>query len=260
MAKNQRAARILLSSALIIVYNLIFYIILDWHIVPVIILDVVLWFMTLFYVCSASNMLIKKPIEEWQNNCDPYPFIKEIEAILEYDKANKVSDPVHIINYCAALHETGEYQKAVDILSTVNIDKQALLSVKEIYYHNLASSYHELGQYEVADIFYGKALQVYHDMRDSKLKRSLSGNIEMLKADNYFRLGEYQKALDVTNSSQALTKVQEICRAYNSALIYLKLNDFENAKSKLLLVAENGNRLYIAEQAKKMLDEMNSEA
>ena len=260
MAKNQRAARILFSSFLIIAYTVLLYIILDWHLLPVIILDLFLWFMTLCYVSSASNMLIKKPMKELSDNCDPYPFLKETEAILEYDKANKVTDPAHIINYCAALSETGEYQKAIDILNTVNIDKYALLNLKAVYYHNLSSAYHELEKYEVADIFFNRALQVYSDMRNDKIKRSLDNNMIALKADHYFRLGEYQKTLDILDLPAASTKIQNVSRAFSCALAYIKLNDLDNAKAKLLFVVENGNKLYVAAQAKRLLDELNSKA
>lgn len=260
IAKNQSTARILFSSFLIVVYTVLFYGVLDWHLLPVIILDLFLWFITLCYVSSASNMLIKKPLEEWQNNCDPYPFLKETEMILEYDKSNKVSDTAHIINYCAALQETGEYQKAVDILNTVNIDKYALLNMKEVYYHNLSSAYHELGQYEAADIFYNKAIQIYNDMRNGKTKKSLEDNIIGLKAEHHFRLGEYEKTIEILSSFSPSGKVRDVSRAYSCAQAYIKLNDIENAKAQLLFVVENGNKLFVAAQAKKLLDELNSKA
>lgn len=171
-------------------------------------------------------------------------------------KKSGVNQQSLLILYCLALRNTGKYQKAFEILSSINIDKFAgtLPVNKIVYYNNLSDICELLNQYEQADIWYAKMMQLYSDMPDNKTKKKLNNLVLEAKISNQFLAGQYSEIIESLNSFEPNSLSSTIENAWLCAQAYLKLNEREKAIEKLNFIIEKGNKLYTVTKAKMLLE------
>lgn len=213
-------------------------------------------------ICSINlaNMdflLQKKPLEILKNQCDPYPFLEEINVQREYP-GNDVTKQIRDINYAMALRCIGEYDRAYGLLSMINIDKKAgmLPAVKVTYYNNLMDLCELMGKYQEAVIWYNKSVQLFNDMKPGKQKEKLRNAIETNRAACHFCNGEYEMALRCLGQAKPENLSERIENAMMYARTYLAMGEAERAVKPLRFVAENGNKLYFATEARELLANM----
>ena len=213
-----------------------------------------------WFVFAACDRLWKKPLEALKTECDPYPFLEEIKEQQSYP-GNNATKQIRTINYALALRCIGEYDQAFALLSATNIDKNAGMppAVKVVYYNNLMDLCMLMGKNQEAIIWYEKTAQIFHDIKPGKQKEKLRNTVESNRATWHFCRGEYELAL------QALSRVKiedlngRIENAMMYAHTYLALGEKERATKPLEFVAENGNKLYFATEAKELLAKMSME-
>lgn len=254
VTKNKLLAMILLCVSEIAIYSLFLHWLGAWGWL-IVLFDLLLIFVNYAFVNSCINILLQEPIKIMNEACDPFPLFQETEALLSYKNSEK-NKQVLLINYCVALRNMGGYQKVYELLSSVNIDKDAgmLPIYKVVYYNNLADACALLQKNEQADIWYAKMMQLYSDMKENKMKTALVPNILSAQASNLFRAGAYQQAIAVLDSIRPECLSQAIDNALLSARAFLKLEDKEKARERLLFVIANGNRLYAVVEAKALLN------
>lgn len=159
-----------------------------------------------------------------------------------------------------ALRNAGDYELAYGLLSMTNIDKHAgmLPLWKMIYYNNLMDLCALMGKHQEAVIWYDKLLMMFHDMKPGKQKEQLRKVVEDNRALYYFCRGEYSQTMEVLGQATPENLSERIENAMMYARTYLAMGEAEKAKENLEFVAQNGNKLYIATEAKALLANMNT--
>lgn len=205
-------------------------------------------------VSVAGDVLLKKPLEKLQHQCDPYPFMEEMQEQIHYSGKDAVKQ-VRTINYALALRNIGQYDQAYMLMSTLNIDKNAaMLPVGKLtYYNNLMDLCFLMGKHQEANIWYAKATQIFHDLKPGKQKERLRHIVEDNRALYHFGNGEYALALQVLGKAQPKDLRDRVENAMMYARTYLAMGEPEKAVKPLQFVAEKGNKLYFATEAKELL-------
>ncbi len=256
MAKHRFVSKILGSAFLCGAYTWLFLIfhLPTWLIV---LFDLLFIFLTHVVVDNSAGYLMKKPVAELDDNCNPIPLLEEMEEILGYNNTDLVQQML-MINYALAQRCIGNFDKAYEILSSINIDKNAgMLPIsKVVYYNNLMDACMLSEKYEEAVVWYSKLKQIYADIKDSKQKAELEETIKSAEAIYYFCKKEYDKALDISNGVVSMNRRMKVENTWFCAKLLIQMGDMQAAKEKLTYVAENGKQLYCAKEAKELLSQI----
>jgi tetratricopeptide (TPR) repeat protein len=207
------------------------------------------------HIDGSLTRLQKNPLQILNNDCDPYPFLQETTEQLTY-KTTGVMEQTIKINHAAALREVGRYQDALDLLNSINIDRYSgtVPVHRFVYYHNLTDILSLVGNYSEAEVWYQKAVQIYQDMPENKLKQNLRPLVEAMAADAWFRRGEYEKAIECSKALYPTEPCNQINQAMLIARCYIALGQPEEARKPLEFVVAKGNRLHAVAQARAMLN------
>lgn len=209
------------------------------------------------WISAAPILVMQEPLKVLNEQCDPYPLLQEIHAILPHKLPAQTRLTI-LINYCVGLHNVGNYQLAFDTLSSVHIDKTASMPPinKVVYYNNLTSICYLLQKHDEAAICYAKTLQIYNDLPENKLKKNLESALLSLRAEHHFYAGEYTQALELLNSIQPTCLLQEVSLSCQYAGIYMALGETDPARQKLQFILEKGNKLYAVATAEELLKQL----
>lgn len=223
------------------------------------------WIYAIFYtffavlafclVESASDKLLKKPSKALNLECDPAPLLNETGEHLRHVRSGISHQPL-LLNHAVALSYTGDYEKALEILSTLDIEKYRIISpyygfLKVIYYNNLSDVYDELGDLENASLYHEKTMLAAKKNGVLKSKEMI-----LARASEHLRKSEPEKALEALECFKGRTPLDSVCSAMVYAKAYIALKETDQAKEKLNFIIEKGNKLYMVEQARKMLAEI----
>lgn len=217
-----------------------------------------LWFLIGRFIASAPVKLFKEPVEHLNQHCDPYPLIEETQRQL----ARKFDGPHRQMlefNYAAALRESGQFEKAMEVLEKLNIDKfpgTAPYS-KYSYYHNLCDLCYVLDRKEEGRIWFRKANQIYQDLPPVKAKLELEATHMLQEAEILHYEGDSDAALQKAAKIQLPHKKMILDAAMLAAKCHLSLEEPEKARTKLQYVIDNGNRLHIAQEAAELMENLN---
>lgn len=206
------------------------------------------------YVDACGQYLLKKPLKILKDQCNPYPFLEETQELLGYSNS-KAADLALRINHAMAMREIGDFQHAWAILSTIHIDQLpgTLPSVKVVYYNNLADVLTLLDRFDEAEIWSKKAQEIYHDMPNNKFKRELAQAMELSKADQAYRTGDYDRAKEILDHTPVTDLRAQVDAAWLHARCCIALGENQKAKEKLLFIIQNGNKLWCVDWAQECL-------
>jgi tetratricopeptide (TPR) repeat protein len=218
-------------------------------------IDLLIWFLVGRFLAVAPANLTRAPLEQLNQHCDPYPFLEEMERQLTWNLTGWQHQIIQI-DYAVALRETGQYHKAAELLESINIDKFPGMTpnFKYIYYHNLADILYLLNRREEARIWYKKSLQIYDDIPNVKAKQPIIYTHDMMAIEVLHYEGEYAEALQKVARINCPTPRNLLDAALLAAKCHLALEEPEKAREKLQYVIDKGNRLYIVEEAKALLE------
>lgn len=192
-----------------------------------------------------------KRLSVLNDECDPERFLKLInkkDKDILFKKSNMAR--AHAINKSTAYFLMGEPQKALDLLKSINIESIKNGNVKWVYTVNIMACYYEIGNIEQAQKLYNEVLTkipVNNKMSNLSLK------IE--EAEYAFYSNKYEdskeKILQILND-----KVNNRLRVYLTyylAQCEEALGNVGKAMEYYLQVSEQGNKLWIANVARKKL-------
>lgn len=231
---------------------LFFY--LDAPVFLIFVLETLLLLSLLITLNSAHGLSMNPALISLNTHFDPEPMLRITEKLL----TGKLSDAARtdvLINHALALREMGELTAAKRILMGINVDKEAgiLAHTKVIYYNNLSDILALLGEHDEAEIWYAKALKIYADMPENKIKRMLDTALRLATAEHHIRVGEYAKASQLLGTVKLEKPSVRIQHALLRAELCLKKEDVESAKRLLSEIIEKGGKLYAVTQAKQHL-------
>ncbi len=199
-----------------------------------------------------AYMRNKKRINLLEEGCDPEAFLEAIEkqrAIVgEKDKYNTYLD----IDKAVGLISMGEFEEARELL--MSIDK-TYLSVKNgmllIYTIDLLCCLYELGEISHAEEIFETQIPLLPPVNP---RMTLS--MKLLVAERFLFLNRYEKSRKKFQEllNEKMTKRVRISVLYSLAKIDENTGDIDSAQNKYKEVAESGNKLWIAKEAKRRLN------
>ena len=192
-----------------------------------------------------------------EQQCDPYPFLAEMERQLPLCRED-LQGQMTRINSAMALRQTGQWEQALHILQQINIDRFPATSpfVKFVYYNNLCDILTMLERFEEAEIWYRKASQIYEDLPANRLKQRMDHTVHMNEIEALYREGDYASALRKLSRLACKTQRAIVEAALLAARCNLKQEEFDKAREKLQYVIDHGNKLFAAEEAKHLLADL----
>lgn len=184
--------------------------------------------------------------------CDPERYL---EVMIKQKKRFKRDKKM--VNYaefnCAVSYMLlGKSQEAKDCM--LGIDTDLFFTNKKnaiIYVIDLVLCYYELGEIEKAESLYQENFEKLQD-----IKFGLEKNVEILSGVRYYYLKQLDQSYEVLES---LLTSELSTRLYLGVLFYLakmdqQKGDVQLAKERFHKVAEEGNKLWIAQEAKQILN------
>ena len=223
---------------------------------------VLIWALTLLvaiWCATRRDYFLRKAINEMNTACDPYPLLQEAQLQQTYS-GPAAGKQIMTINCAVALRGIGEYDRAYALLEMTNIDKYAMpLSMKLGYYNNRMDLCFLMGKYPEAVIWYEKMAQIFGDMKPGKQKEKLRKPVENNRALYHFCMGEYDRALQALGQATVESLSDRIENAMMYARVYLAVGETKRAIKPLTFVAEHGNKLYFATEAKILLEKIDME-
>lgn len=209
------------------------------------------------FIGTMPDKLMHEPLEKLEQQCDPYPFLEEMERQMKRVKDN-FQGQLSKINYAMALVQTGQHQEALNILQSINIDQHPTASpfAKFIYYNNLCDIMTRMERFEEANTWYEKARTTYEALPDNKLKQKMDRTVQMNEIEYLYRDGDYAAALRKLSRIPCNTKRSLMEAALLAARCNIGLEEYDKAKEKLQYVIDNGNKLHCAIAAKELLEKL----
>lgn len=205
------------------------------------------------FVNSVSDLLLREPLEKLEQGCDPYPLLAEVEIHMK-KLPDSFQGQMIQINYALALVQTGSYEKALEVLEAVDMDKYPNPIAKFIYYNNLCDLMTRLDRYPEADSWYRKSLEILDSMPNNRLKGRLDRTVEMNAIEALYRDQDYVGALRRLARIPCPTPRAVVDAALLAARCNLALEEWDKAKEKLQYVIDNGNRLQCVTEARALLE------
>lgn len=256
VAMHKTPAFCLISAVEIVAYGSLLYL-LSCPIWGLVLMAGFLLCFNYLFVHVAHAVVLKKPLDALSCQGDPEPLL-HITAQLLTAKHHEADRQALLINHCVALRELGELQRAMELLSGLNIDKSAgaAPAIKVIYYHNLADLCDLLGDAAGAEIWLNKSLQIYNDMPDNKLKRGLKDVITLTTAEQLISQGQGDEAARLLQQLPTDQLTVRVSAALLRARICLLQNDRKTALLNLRDVVRCGNKLYAVRQAQQRIQEL----
>ena len=215
---------------------------------------VVLSFISKRYIEAICHFAIGSAFKKLQEQCDPYPLLDVTEKLIEYD-ISPWHTRIAIMDRCCALACVGRTKEAYDNMVSINIEEppEVHYITKVMYYNNLMDFATRLGLYDEAEQNYEKALRLYENISERKLKDRY---LYLFKAAEYmaeYRKGDYAKAIELIDSVENNYIQSKVDATMFSAKCYIALGENEKAKESLEFVVKNANKTCFGKEAEELL-------
>lgn len=185
--------------------------------------------------------------------CDPIRFLKLMNKKIENYKWIKSLRIPYEFNCAVSYMSLGRYQEAKSCIQECGISGLNLNRRYSITYNiDLIICHYELDELEQAEELYHANIE---KLTSNKRNKCMSTNIDIFLGMRYFYLGTYEE------SYEQLKQIAErkICtRHYLEISFYLakmdiRNNQLEQATKRFSEIAEKGNTLWIAHEAKRLI-------
>lgn len=193
------------------------------------------------------------------NELDPEKFIEFTEN--EYNKnKNKKYRNYMKLNLSAGYSSAGKIETAYEKLKEVDLSKKLYRERNKIlYYYNEALILNVLGKKEEATEIYNKELSEEIEKIGKRKKDSEIYNLVKALEGMLFHENDNEKMIEILNEAlkKTKTKRQNLGLKHLLAAYKEKAGKIEEAIELYKEVAENGNKLYIVQEAREKLENIN---
>ena len=216
-------------------------------------------FLVLFKVNSRLWMyLYSNYMNVLDNELDPEKFIELTEN--EYNKnKNKKYRNYMKLNLSAGYSSAGKIETAYEKLKEVDLSKKLYRERNKIlYYYNEALILNVLGKKEEATEIYNKELSEEIEKIGKRKKDSEIYNLVKALEGVLFHENDNEKMIEILNEAlkKTKTKRQNLGLKHLLAAYKEKAGKIEEAIELYKEVAENGNKLYIVQEAREKLKKL----
>lgn len=218
-----------------------------------------LLFLLIAFIClcqslSASTVLQLPAIKALNDACDPYPLLDETTIQLTYVK-NAGERATLTVNQAAALIELGQADKALTLLSAITLaDLPPLPPAWLAYNVNTATAALDTGDVARAQFLYEQSCSLPERVKEAKQRAAMADNLRLLSAELLLARGDAAAALPVVNAVTDAGLRTQVSKAWLYARIALTMDDRDTARQNLAYVLAHGNRLYVVQQARALME------
>lgn len=201
----------------------------------------------------------KKYINILDKELDPEKFIEITQN--EYNRnKNKRYRNYMKLNLCAGYSSLGKVEEAYQNLKDIDLSKKSLFREQDkiLYYYNEALLLQELDRKEEAIVIYKeKILQLKEKFKTNKELEGINPLIEFLNGILFYENDNTKMIEILSELLKKLSNKRQILVIKNLLANYkVKAGETEEARKLYEEVVENGNKLYIVEEAKEKLNKM----
>lgn len=188
------------------------------------------------------------------NDCEPLQFLYEYFPLIDRAKSN-LTKYFLMINLASGYINIGDFEQAQSVLGDINVND--LNKPYRIHYHNVWTTLF-INQGKISDAEYSlnftKELLAKHKINKAYLMQH-QNSVKLLEAElNILKNnlnGVENTLLEYFYTSKL--PLHKVNAKYALAQLYIKQNNTEKAVDAMKYTAENGNTLYIAQQARDFL-------
>jgi len=216
-------------------------------------------YLVLFKVNSRLWMyLYSNYMNVLDNELDPEKFIELTENEYNRNKNKKYRNYMKL-NLAAGYSSTGKIETAYEKLKEVDLSKKLYRERNKIlYYYNEALILNVLGKKEEATEIYNKELSEEIENIGKRKKDSEIYNLVKALEGMLFHENDNEKMIEILNEAlkKSKTKRQNLGFKYLLATHKEKIGEIEEAMELYKEVIENGNKLYIVQEAVEKLKKL----
>ena len=216
-------------------------------------------YLVLFKVNSRLWMyLYSNYMNVLDNELDPEKFIELTENEYNRNKNKKYRNYMKL-NLAAGYSSTGKIETAYEKLKEVDLSKKLYRERNKIlYYYNEALILNVLGKKEEATEIYNKELSEEIEKIGKRKKDSEIYNLVKALEGMLFHENDNEKMIEILNEAlkKSKTKRQNLGFKYLLATHKEKIGEIEEAMELYKEVIENGNKLYIVQEAVEKLKKL----
>ena len=216
-------------------------------------------FLVLFKVNSRLWMyLYSNYMNILDNELDPEKFIELTENEYNRNKNKKYRNYMKL-NLVAGYSSSGKIETAYEKLKEVDLSKKLYRERNKIlYYYNEALILNVLGKKEEATEIYNKELSEEIENIGKRKKDSEIYNLVKALEGMLFHGNDNEKMIEILNEALKKLKIkrQKLGFKYLLATYKEKAGKIEEAIELYKEVAENGNKLYIVQEAREKLKKL----
>lgn len=220
----------------------------------------------IFSAYVQLNQETRKAIHKLDIKCDPEEFLAIINQMVTYIKRPKSLKRWILINKTAGLYEMGNYDEAINLLEQIKVNELACI-YQALYYNNFISCC-------INKFLFQKKENSLIELAEDKLKELLKiideGRINKKYLDILNNAYKYnQTSLDVCKGEYKIcieqleeyySKIENIrgkidCKFKIGYCYYMDNNKLQS-KEYFEYIVNNGNKLYVAQEAKKYMEKI----
>ena len=209
------------------------------------------------WMYRRSDALLKKPAQILDNTCDPYPYLEELQRQRTYSGAwtHKYN---RMMLEAGALCIVGRPVEAYRLLSPLQerLMRSRFMHLQLVYCGSMVSVCRALERGHEVEVWHAKYMERFYKVKNKRMKARIEAIQPMYMARYHTFRREHTQAMTILQQIYPKKLYDQVAVAMLCAKNYLPMGETDKAKEALRFVAEKGNRLHIAEIARKMLAEM----
>ena len=206
---------------------------------------------------SRYVVLLKKPIQILDTECDPEPFLEEVQRQRAYSGPWNMKS-MRIILEASALCIVGRATEAYQLLGPI---QQRIMESKQFalqlnYCGQMVGTCRVLERAHEVEVWHAKYMECYNKIKNKRLKAKFDEALPLYLAQYYVFRREYDNAMVYIAQLKPKNLYEQVMIAVLCARAYLLVGEKERAKEALRFAADKGNKTYAVQIARQMLVEM----
>lgn len=207
------------------------------------------------FMGSRWVTLLKKPEKLLDDTCDPEPFLAELQRQKNY------ANPVGIRYNRTALEATtlvmlGQPEEAYSLLQPLQeqVFKHKMIGTQLSYCTAMVGVCRASGRRYEMENWHSKTMELAGKVKNKRLKQQLAASMPIYMARYYAYRGEHDRSMEALRAVKPEKMYHRVNVAMLCAQNDLAMGETERAKAALRFVAENGNKLHITAEARRLLE------
>ena len=202
-------------------------------------------------------ILLKKPMQILNTECDPEPFLEEVQRQRAYSGPWNMKC-MRIILEASALCIVGRATEAYQLLGPIQqrIMESRQFALQLNYCGQMVGTCRVLERAHEVEVWHAQYMEYYHKIKNKRLKAKFDEGLPLYLAQYYVFRREYDNAMVYIPQLKPKSLYDQVVIAVLCARAYLLVGEKERVKEALRFAVNKGNKTYAVQIARQMLAEM----